>query len=129
MMRRKAFKPQDEPRLLQFVNTHAHLFAVEGAALYARWGRGAFLGFQADVCSIADGDIPTVDVEPIFQGIQKLYYIPLAILESHPILTMEDNAREVLLVATQRYLPPRQIVLACQETRDYWFVIQFLPNH
>ena len=128
-MSRKAFKPQDEPRLLQFVNTHAHLFAVEGAALYTRWGRGAFLGFQEDVCPFPDGDIATVDVELILQGIQKLYYVPLAILESHPISSMNSDAREVLLVATQRYLPPRQIVLACQETRDYWFVIQFLPNH
>ena len=127
-MSRNVFKPQDEPRLLQFVNTHAHLFAVEGAALYTRWGRGAFLGFQEDVCPLPDGDISTVDVEPILQGIQKLYYVPLAALEAHPILSIEDNAREVLLVATQRYLPPRQIVLACQETSDYWFVIQFLPN-
>jgi hypothetical protein len=127
-MNRKAFKPQDEPRLLQFVNAHAHLFAVEGAALYTRWGRGAFLGFQEDVCPFSDGDISIVDVEPILPGIQNLYYVPLAILVSNPILSMDTNAREVLLVATQRYLPPLQIVLVCQETIDYWFVIQFAPN-
>ena len=127
-MNRKTFKPQDEPRLLQFVNTHAHLFAVEGAALYARWGRGAFLGFQEDECPFTDGDISIVDVEPIFQGIQKLYYVPLALLESHPISSMNFDAREVLLVATQRYLPPRQIVLACQETSAYWFVLKFMPE-
>jgi hypothetical protein len=41
---------------------------------------------------------------------------------------MNDHAHDVLLVATQRYLPPLQIVIACQETSEYWFVIQFLPN-
>ena len=127
-MNRKAFKPQDEPRLLQFVNAHAHLFAVEGAALYTRWGRGAFLGFQEDVCPFSHGDIVTLGVDPILPNIQKLYYVPLAVLETHPILSMKENAREVLLVATQRYLPPLQVVIACQETADYWFVIQFAPN-
>ena len=127
-MNRKAFKPQDEPRLLQFVNAHAHLFAVEGAVLYTQWGRGAFLGFREDICPLPDGDISIVDVESIFQGIQKLYYVPLAALESHPILSMDEHARDVLLVATQRYLPPLQIVLACQETCDYWFVLKFMPH-
>jgi hypothetical protein len=127
-MSRNVFKPQDEPRLLQFVNAHAHLFAVEGAALYTRWGRGAFLGFQEDVCPWPDGDIVTVGVDPILPNIQTLYYVPLAVLESNPILSMDTNAREVLLVATQRYLPPLQVVIACHETIDYWFVLKFMPE-
>ena len=80
------------------------------------------------MCPFPDGDIVTVGVDPILPNIQTLYYVPLAVLESNPILSMEHNAREVLLVATQRYLPPLQIVIACQETSEYWFVIQFLPN-
>lgn len=127
-MSRKVFKPQDEARLIQFVDRHAQLFALEGAALYTRWGRGAFLGFQDDVYSIQHKDIVTVMVEPSLPGIQQLYYAPLSVLEAQPISSMTADVQAVLLVASQRYLPPQQIVLACQELADHWFVIQFLPN-